>query len=41
MASHFRDDTKNKNPRSAGPVNPNSRAAIRAQKEAEEREKQE
>ena len=41
MASHFRDNTNESNTRDAAPVNPNSRAAIRARKEAEEREKQE
>ena len=41
MANHFRDNTKESNTRDAASVNPNSRAAIRARKEAEEREKQE
>ena len=41
MASHFRDNTNERNTRDAAAVNPNSRAAIRARKEAEEREKQE
>ena len=41
MASHFRDNTNERKTRDAAAVNPNSRAAIRARKEAEEREKQE
>ena len=41
VASHFRDDTqKNKN-RNGETARPESRAAVRARKEAEEREKQE
>ena len=41
MASHFRENTSETRARDDAAVNPNSRAAIRARKEAEEREKQE
>ena len=42
MASHFRNENRSKNRiQNEAPVNPNSRAAIRARAEAEEREKRE